>query len=69
MKNEARALCDAAEAFQAACNDLHRAQESIAEGAGGTPDIDEVQGIYSERWRTLAREIYYLRKAIAGMRE
>lgn len=51
MKNEARALCDAAEAFQAACNDLHRAQESIAEGAGGTPAQKLASARAQGRWR------------------
>lgn len=64
MKNEATALCDAAEAFQEACNALHQAQEEIAAGEGGTPLLCDVQDTYSARWRTLTREVYYARKAI-----
>ncbi len=64
MKNEANALCDAAEAFQSACNDLHKAQQDIDSGAGGTPSLEEVEQIYSERFRSLVREIYYMRKAM-----
>jgi len=64
MKNEATALCDAAEAFQSACNDLHKAQHDIETGEGGTPLLNEVEQLYSERFRTLVREIYYMRKAL-----
>jgi len=64
MKDEAAALCDAAEAFQSACNELHKAQHDIETGAGGAPFLDEVEQIYSERFRTLVREIYYMRKAL-----
>jgi len=64
MKNEAAALCDAAEAFQEACNDLHEAQGAVDAGDGGTPVLEDVTEVYSQRFRTLSREIYYMRKAM-----
>lgn len=64
MKTEATALCEAVEAFQAACNALHAAQHAVEAGDGGTPVLEDVETVYSERFRTLSREIYYLRKAI-----
>jgi hypothetical protein len=64
MKTEATALCEAAEAFQAACNALHAAQQADESGDGGSPVLEDVETVYSERFRTLSREIYYLRKAI-----
>ena len=64
MKTEATALCEAAEAFQAACNALHAAQQAVESGDGGAPVLEDVETVYSERFRTLSREIYYLPKAI-----
>jgi hypothetical protein len=67
MKNEAAALCNAAEAFQEACNALQEAQQAVEVGDGGSPVLEDVVEVYSGRFRTLSRDIYYLRKALMSV--
>ena len=55
MKTEATALCEAAEAFQAACNALHAAQHAVEAGDGGTPVLEDVETVYSDGTRATTR--------------